>query len=155
MEDKIYEQYMEYCIELGYKALASGNPPVGSLITQNGNLIAEGVEAGKTHKDITFHAEIEAIRAAVKLLDRSDLSDCTLYTTHEPCIMCSYVIRHHKIKKIILGMRVPEIGGLSSIYPILSTDSISKWGSPPEIIEGIKQDACEKLQQAYENAPSQ
>ena len=119
--------------------------PWGSLIVQNEKIIGEGTEGGKTHSDITFHAEIEAIRDAVKNTGIPNLSDCILYTTHEPCIRCSYLIRHHKIGHVIVGITTGEIGGYSSKYPLLLDKEIKKWDSPPQIIDGIMEKECSRL----------
>lgn len=140
-----YETLMLECIRLARIAKGRGDTPVGSVIAQNGHIVSEGIEGGKTHKDITFHAEIEAIRNAVKFLDKTDLSDCIMVTTHEPCIMCSYVIRHHKIKQIIIGLTVPDVGGYSSAYPILKDISVIKWIPAPEVITGILEKECREI----------
>lgn len=142
---KSHEHFMRKCIELAEIAKKRGDSPVGSMIVKDGEAIAHGVEGGKTNKDITFHAEIEAIRRATEVLQSSDLSSCLLYTSHEPCIMCSYVIRHHKIKTIVVGTATGEIGGYSSRYPILLDKSVTKWGEPPEIIDHILENECKQL----------
>lgn len=144
-EQADYEAYMSQCIALAQIAKARGDSPVGSILVQNGKVVGEGIEGGKTHRDITFHAEIEAIRNARTYLGKTDLSDCILVTTHEPCIMCSYVIRHHKIQLIIVGLSTGEIGGYSSALPLLVDRSISKWAEPPKIIEGILEEECRAL----------
>lgn len=144
-EQTEYESLMRQCISLARIAKEQGDSPVGSILVQNGQIISEGIEGGKTHMDITFHAEIEAIRKAVLVLGRKDLSDCVMITTHEPCIMCSYVIRHHSIRLIVVGTNVPEIGGYSSAYPILTDSSIRIWSSPPKIITGILETECREL----------
>ena len=95
--------YMHRCEILGQQAASKGNPPVGALIIQQDEIISQAEEAGKSKNDITFHAEIEALRMAVKKLNTNDLSDCVLYSTHEPCIMCAYAIRCYKIKKVVLS----------------------------------------------------
>jgi len=144
-ENSGHEFYMAKCIELAKIAKVRGDSPVGSLIVQNVKIIGEGIEGGKFHKDITFHAEIEAIREVVKNTGISDFSDCILYTTHEPCIMCSYIIRHHRIGKIVFGISTGKIGGYSSKYPLLLDTTIDKWGSPPVIIEGVLKKECREL----------
>ena len=135
--DRGHEFYMKACIELALAAKARGDAPVGSVVVQDGVIIAEGVEGGKTKKDITFHAEIEAIREANIITGTTDLSDCALYTTHEPCIMCSYVIRHAKIHTVAFGISVVETGGVHSFYPILTDNKIKSWEKPPRIVKGI------------------
>ncbi|MEO5790052.1 nucleoside deaminase [Gelidibacter sp.] len=142
---KQHESYMRICIELGMIAKQRGDSPVGSIIVQNGIVIGEGIEGGKTHQDITFHAEIEAIRQATKHLGKQDLSDCILYTTHEPCIMCSYMIRHSKIPIIVTGIATGEIGGYSSQLPLLLDTTIKSWTKPPLLIKGILESECDAL----------
>jgi|SRR5699024_10767444 len=141
-----YEQWMRRCIKLAKIAKRRGDSPVGCIIVQNGKIVSEGIEGGKTHNDITYHAEIVAIRNAVDVLSETDLSDCILVTSHEPCIMCSYVIRHHKIKTVIAGMNTGEIGGYSSSCPVLIDDSIERWASPPQIVDGgVLEEECRRL----------
>lgn len=140
-----YESLMRRCIELANIAKKRGDSPVGSLIVKDGQVVAEGIEGGKTHKDITFHAEIEAVRNATASLGKTDLSDCFLVTTHEPCIMCSYVIRHHKIGLVVVGVRTGEIGGYSSTLPVLTDSTISSWSTPPVIIDNILEQECKEL----------
>jgi tRNA(adenine34) deaminase len=137
MAEKGHEFYMKSCIDLALQAKERGDAPVGSVIVQDGTIIAEGIEGGRTKKDITFHAEIEAIREANIILGRSDLSDCILYTTHEPCIMCSYVIRFSKINTVVFGISTVETGGVHSFYPLLTDTKIKKWGKAPRIVKGI------------------
>lgn len=137
MADKGHEFYMKACIDLALEAKAKGESPVGSVIVQNGSIIGEGIERSKAKRDISFHAEIEAIREATIMLGNSDLSDCSLYTTHEPCIMCSYAIRHSKINTVVFGISTVETGGASSFYPILTDTKIKKWGKAPRIVKGI------------------
>ncbi|MBX2931788.1 MAG: nucleoside deaminase [Chitinophagaceae bacterium] len=146
-EKQYYEKFMHQCIALAKIAKNRGDSPVGSIIVNQHTIIAEGIEAGKTKKDITFHAEIEAIRNAVKKTGKTDLSDCIMFTTHEPCIMCSYVIRHYKIKSVIVGITTQEIGGYSSALPLLLDTTITKWTKPPTIITGILEQECKNLHQ--------
>lgn len=140
-----YEDYMRKCISLAEIAKGRGDSPVGSILVQDGKVVSTGIEGGKTHSDITFHAEIEAIRNAIVTLGKTDLSDCMMITTHEPCIMCSYVIRHHKVKLIVFGTATGEIGGVSSLFPLLLDKTITKWTSPPQIINGILEQECNEL----------
>jgi tRNA(adenine34) deaminase len=68
-----------------------------------------------------------------------------MYTTHEPCIMCSYVIRHARIGTIVMALTAGETGGYGSAYPILSDRSRERWGEPPEVITGILEYECGAL----------
>jgi tRNA(Arg) A34 adenosine deaminase TadA len=133
MKDDNY--YMHLCEILGKAAAEKGNPPVGTIIIKDDEIISEAEEAGKSKNDITCHAEIEAIRMAVKKRNTNDLSDCILFTTHEPCVMCSYVIRFHKIKKVVFQNTVDYLGGITSSMPLLISHEVPPhWGKPPEIL---------------------
>jgi tRNA(adenine34) deaminase len=136
--------WMQICLDLGRQARQAGNAAVGAVIVADDQLIGAGMEAGKSKKDITCHAEIEAIRDALQR-GHSNLSAAVLYTTHEPCLMCSYVIRHHRIARIVMGVPVPEVGGYTSPFPILTTQLVSKWGPPPAITMGVLKKECEAL----------
>ncbi|HET7117567.1 MAG TPA: nucleoside deaminase [Hanamia sp.] len=127
--------YIHRCEILGEAAAEKRNPPVGALIVKDNEIISEAEEAGKTKNDITCHAEIEAVRIAVKKLNKSDLSECILFTTHEPCIMCSYVIRFYKIKKVVYKNNVDYLGGITSSMPLLISDDVPPhWPKPPVIV---------------------
>jgi tRNA(adenine34) deaminase len=128
--------FLRRCDELGRLAAISGNSPAGALIVSDGVIISEGAEAATSKNDITCHAEIEALRAAVALLGSRDLSQCVLYTNYEPCVMCSYAIRYYRISKVIYQRKVPFLGGISSIFPLMTSVAFPQhWAPPPEVIQ--------------------
>ena len=137
------------CIELAKQALSKGNPPVGSILVFEDKIIGRGIESGKSSGDITQHAEILAVKDALKNGYREVLDRSVMFSTHEPCIMCSYLIRHHKISKLVFGVSVSFVGGQSSEFKILETENIPKWGSRPEIEVGILQHECEILNEKF------
>jgi tRNA(adenine34) deaminase len=140
-----HEQFMRRCIELAREAEKSKDTLVGSLVVLDGSIIGEGVEAVKAKTDLTAHAEIEAIKAACATLKTTNLTACVLYTTAEPCFMCSYAIRQARISRVVIGRPAPGIGGVTSKHPILTDLSIKNWTPPPEVIMGILQGECEEL----------
>jgi tRNA(adenine34) deaminase len=141
--------YMRQCIDLGKKAMLQGDPPVGALIVKNNEVIGIGIESGKSTQNITKHAEIEAVNDALQQSKLKDLKGCILYTTHEPCIMCSYVLRHYKVETIVYGINVEHVGGVTSDLNVLLTSKIPTWGKPPKIIGAILKDECEELSTEY------
>lgn len=75
--------------------------PFGAVIVDNkGNIIANGNNKVLKDKDPTAHAEIVAIREACKILNTHNLSECTLYTSCEPCPMCLSAIIWSNIKNV-------------------------------------------------------
>jgi tRNA(adenine34) deaminase len=143
------EKFMQQCLSLAEKALEAGDPPVGAVIVFEDSIIGSGIEAGKSTGDVTNHAEILAIRDVIKNGHQDKLSRSQMYTTHEPCVMCAYVIRHHQIPEIIYGLSVPFVGGASSSFSILTTEEVPKWGAKPAITANMCKDACEALHQKF------
>lgn len=140
-----HEFYMRRCIELGKQAKNSQESPVGSIVVLGDRIIGEGTENVRASNDPAGHAELIAIRNAAKYLGTRYLSDCLLYTTHEPCLMCSYIIRQTKIRTVVFGLTTGEIGGYSSKLPILTDTSVSRWSKPPIVIAGILSEECKNL----------
>jgi tRNA(adenine34) deaminase len=134
---------MRQCLKLAEVARERGEVPVGSVIVRDGAVIAEGIEGVRAQHDIAHHAEMEAIRQACQVLETLDLSGCALYTSAEPCFMCSYAIRACRIGIVVFGAPVDTVGGFSSQLPVLSTIAVPNWGSPPEIVPGILREECE------------
>lgn len=145
-----HENYMHQCLDLARIALEKGNPPVGALIVFEGKVIGRGIESGKSTGDITNHAEILAVRDAIASGYNNLLHQSIMYSTHEPCIMCSYMIRHHRIPEIIYGASVQYVGGATSHFAILSTSDVPKWGKPPRVVSGICLEACNILNEAFQ-----
>ncbi|NOY48507.1 MAG: nucleoside deaminase [Chlorobi bacterium] len=144
-----HQKYMHKCLQLAKKALTKGNPPVGAILVVKNKIIGEGIEAGKSSGDLTNHAEILSIRNAIKNGHLKELHKAIMYTTHEPCIMCSYLIRHHRIPHIIFGTSIDYIGGYTSKFKILNTIEVPKWGNKPKITEGVCKSKCEELTEEF------
>lgn len=136
---------MKRCLELAGIAKANGKTAVGSLVVKQGQIIAEGTEGDQDLPSVLAHAEILAVTKALKYVHAADLSDCILYTTVEPCFMCSYVIRQTKIREVVYGVATPGTGGISSAYPILSVADIDAWPSLPMLTGGILGEDCLEL----------
>lgn len=144
-----FEKYMQQCLVLAEMALQNGNPPVGAIIIFEENVIGKGIESGKSTGDITNHAEILAIRDAINNGHLNNLHQAKIFTTHEPCIMCSYLIRHHKLPHLIYGTSVDYVGGATSQFKILTTEDIPKWGKKPVITAGICINECNELTERF------
>lgn len=128
---------MRRCIELAASAAQSGNTPVGCVITLEGRTIAEAEEQSPVGSDPFAHAEILAVAAALQTVSRATLRRATLYTTNEPCFLCSYAIREARIARVAFAVESPGVGGATSAYPILKAADIDRWGAPPRIEQGL------------------
>ncbi len=126
---------MEICEALAEIAAKKGNTPVGSIILKGNQIIARAEEAGHSKQDVTCHAEIEVIRKARKTIG-VDMSGFTLVSNKEPCVMCGYAIRFHKISTVVYKEKVSHLGSVSSSMKVLSSTEVpDNWSKAPEIIQ--------------------
>ena len=93
-------KFMQRAIELSLESINSGGGPFGSVIVKDEKIISEGMNRVTVDNDPTSHGEIVAIRNACKKLNTFNLSDCSLYSSCEPCPMCMSAIYWSRIGKV-------------------------------------------------------
>src|SRR3954454_2618534 len=99
-----HEHFMRRCLELATVARSGGNTPVGSVVVLDGEIFGEASEALPAGTSVTGHAEVLACQAALDRTGRRELAGAALYTTAEPCFMCSYVIRQLRVALVVYGV---------------------------------------------------
>ena len=87
---------MRRCLALASWAAENGETAVGAVVVRRESIIGEGAEGSWRPLDPTAHAEVLALRAACQREGTLVLTGCKLYTTVEPCILCSYAIRQRE-----------------------------------------------------------
>jgi len=92
------------------KALKKGEVPIGAVVVLGEEIIGRGYNQPITTKDPTAHAEIIALKEASNRLDNYRLNEAIIYTTLEPCLMCSGALVHARIKKIIFAAQDTKSG---------------------------------------------
>ena len=102
--------YMNMAIEEAIKSLSNEDIPVGAIIVKNNKVISFAHNEKELLNDATKHAEILAIERACNKLNTWHLDDCVLFTTMEPCMMCSGAIIQSRIKKVIYGVENIKFG---------------------------------------------
>ena len=93
-------KFMQRAIELSIESINSGGGPFGSVIVKDEKIISEGMNRVAVNNDPTAHGEIVAIRNACKKLNTFNLSNCSLYSSCEPCPMCMSAIYWSRIGKL-------------------------------------------------------
>ena len=111
MENK---KYIKISYKEALKAYKKGDIPVGCVIVKNDKVIAKAYNKKEKNKIATYHAEILAINKACKKLKTWHLDDCILYSTMEPCIMCSGAIIQSRIKKIYYSISNKNFGNIEN-----------------------------------------
>ncbi len=136
---------MRRCIELARLALDAGDVPVGALVVRDDRVIGEGYERTRARLDPAAHAEVEALRAACATLDTLDLSGATLYTTVEPCVLCSYAVRQTRVQRVVYGVKTGSLGGVTGPLALLTDASSFAGREPPSVTAGVLAGECEQL----------
>ena len=101
MVDDIF--YMRQAFEEAKKAFTEDEIPVGAVVECQGRIIARAHNLTERLTDVTAHAEMQAITAAAAHLGGKYLTECTLYVTVEPCVMCAGALGWSQIKRIVYG----------------------------------------------------
>lgn len=119
---------------------SAGNLPFGSVVIFNNEIIskrhAEDIETG----DITRHAELLAIQEACGGLSKEDLSKCTIYSTNEPCIMCTGAILNSGILKVVIGVSRGDMPNNFKLKNINFGDLIVNSPEEIKVTRGILKD---------------
>jgi tRNA(adenine34) deaminase len=98
------ERWMRRAISLARDAAdEAGKNPIGCVIVRNGMIIGEGCNEVDKRHDATAHAEIVSMRRAGLTLRCHELRDAVLYTTLQPCGMCTMASIWAKIGRIVYG----------------------------------------------------
>ncbi len=101
--EKEKEKFMRAALKEAFKAGDAGEVPVGAVLVLNGKIVSRGKNERETKKDPAAHAEVVAIRKAGNKLGRWNLSDCDLFVTLEPCVMCSGAVVYSRIRSVYYG----------------------------------------------------
>lgn len=103
-------RYMLMALDEARQAALAGEVPVGAVVECNGRIVGRGHNLTEALADVTAHAEMQAITAAAATLGGKYLSDCTLYVTVEPCLMCAGAIGWSQLRRIVYGADDPKRG---------------------------------------------
>jgi len=103
---------MQHALNAAQAAADAGEVPIGAVVVRDGAVIATGRNAPRGSHDPTSHAEIEAIRAAARLLGNERLEGCELWVTLEPCAMCAGAISHARIARLYYAASDPKGGAV-------------------------------------------
>lgn len=97
------EQFMRRALVEAEAARDEGEIPVGAVIVAGDRIIARAHNLTETLGDVTAHAEMQAITSAANQLGGKYLTDCTLYVTVEPCLMCAGALGWSQIARVVYG----------------------------------------------------
>ena len=114
------EKWMQIAISEANLAKSKDEIPVGAVLIQNSELIAQAHNQPISHNDPTAHAEIQVLRIAAKQQRNYRLVGSTIYVTLEPCAMCLGAMMHARIKRIVFSASDPKTGVCGSCANLTS-----------------------------------
>ncbi|MBD2716009.1 nucleoside deaminase [Hymenobacter sp. BT646] len=91
-------------------AFAEEEIPIGAVVVLDRQIIARAYNQTEKLRDVTAHAEMLALTAAANHVGNKYLSDCTLYVTVEPCVMCAGATAWAQLRRVVYGADEPKFG---------------------------------------------
>ena len=134
-------RYMQMALAEAQKAYDMGEIPVGCIIVADNQIVGRGHNLTETLQDVTAHAEIQAITAAASTLGGKYLTQCTLYVTLEPCVMCAGAIGWAQIHRVVYGA-ADEKRGFTRLAPQALHPKCT-------ISRGVMEEECKQLVQTF------
>jgi len=116
---------MQLALEQAHEAAALGEVPIGAVVAAGEQVVAAAGNRRETDRDPAAHAEFLAIEAAAHALDRWRLSDCTVYVTLEPCVMCAGLMQQARIARCVYGASDPKAGALGTLYDLHADERLN------------------------------
>jgi len=136
-----HEKYMRMALAEAQKALSEGEVPIGAVVVCKERVIARAHNLTETLGDATAHAEMQAITMAANELGGKYLTDCTLYVTVEPCVMCAGALGWAQVPRVVYGCRDEKRGYLTFAPQALHPKA--------QVTGGILEDDCRQLMQQF------
>ncbi len=133
--------YMQQALNEARKAFDADEIPVGAVIVCRDRIIARTHNLTETLIDVTAHAEMQAITAAAAELGGKYLTECTLYVTVEPCIMCAGALGWSQIKRVVFGASDEKRG-----YQRFAPEALHP---KTEVLSGVMEEECRQLMQDF------
>lgn len=137
---------MQRALELARQAYKLGEVPVGAVLVEGKEILAEGWNCPIASHDPTAHAEIQVLRAAGASKQNYRLVNTTLYVTLEPCGMCALALIHARVARIVYGATDPRTGAFGGAYDILA---VAEHNHRPEVKGGMLSEASSELLQNF------
>ena len=140
MDDK---NFMRLALDEALKAYEENEVPIGAvLVDGSGILICGKHNRIEQLNDATAHAEILTLRAASKILNRRRLTDCTLYSTVEPCAMCAGALILCRVKRLVYGVTDSKFGACESLFNVTDNPALNH---RLQVTAGVLEDDCREL----------
>ncbi len=126
---KNHQTYIKKTYELARQSQNNGNHPFGALLVMDGEIISAAENTVVSSGDITQHAELNLVRQASQNWAHKDLQNATLYSSTEPCVMCSGAIFWSGISSVVYGCSAKKMAEITTGSFVVSCSHIFDFGN--------------------------
>lgn len=134
--------YMQEALREARRALEADEIPIGAVVVSaRGDIIGRGHNLTETLRDVTAHAEMQALTAAADAMGGKYLTDCTLYVTVEPCVMCAGALGWAQMGRVVFGTRDEKRG-----YQCFAPEALHPKAT---VTSGVLEEECRRLMQDF------
>jgi len=141
-------RFMFAALQEAEKALEENEVPVGAVVVKENKIIGRGYNQVERLKDATAHAEMIAITSAANHIGNWRLSECSIYVTLEPCVMCTGALLASRIKELYFSTFDPKFGACGSVYNLAED---GKTNHKINVYSGIYAEESKKLLEEFFN----
>ena len=135
------ERFMRMALDEARMAMKQDEIPVGAVVVANEQVIGRGHNLTETLRDVTAHAEMQAITAGAETLGGKYLTGCTLYVTVEPCVMCAGAIGWSQLGRLVYGASDEKRGFKRFAPEALHPKTV--------VVSGVMEEECAELMKAF------
>ena len=144
------EKFMKMAIELSEAAVVHGNEPFGAVLVKDGEVVFTNENQIYSMHDPTFHAEMGLIRRFCAETAITDLSEYTLYSSCEPCHMCSGAMVWTKLGRLVYGASDIDLCNILGVTGAECSKTVfSQSGAKIEVVSGILRDESMAVLRKY------
>ncbi|MCI5854767.1 MAG: nucleoside deaminase [Prevotella sp.] len=140
-QQRMDEQMMRLALKEAERAYEEGEVPVGAVVVCEGRVIARAHNQTERLGDVTAHAEMLAITSAANLLGGKYLTNCTLYVSVEPCVMCAGALGWAQVGKVVYGATDEKRG-----YHLFAPQAMHV---RTEVVAGVLEEECAELMKSF------
>ena len=133
---------MDHALRLAAEAAALGEAPVGALVMEGSRVLAATRNQMQALGDPTAHAEMLAIREALRMRGTGRLDGCDLYVTLEPCAMCAGAIAHARLRRVYFAAADTKAGAVENGIRLFDQPTCHH---RPEVIGGVSASRAEAM----------
>ena len=144
------ERFMKKAIDLAREAVRHGNEPFGAVLVKDGQIVYTNENQIYTKHDFTYHAEMGLIRNFCEETGITDLGEYTLYSSCEPCFMCSGAMVWAKLGRLGYGASDVELCGLIHAQGSPCSRMVfENSGHRPQVTAGVCREESLEVLRAY------